>query len=87
MPEIPVLFLQGTPGPPGDPGLTVSNLATLPPGAITAFLCTAQEQNRASGPAAVWQRWPVASHGSQGKRGEGWLGEKGKGNFYFRGKD
>lgn len=25
MPEIPVFFLQGTRGPPGDPGLTVSN--------------------------------------------------------------
>lgn len=31
MPEILMLFLQGTPGPPGDPGLTVSSTSLHPP--------------------------------------------------------
>ena len=49
MPEIPVLSLQGTPGPPGDPGLTVSSTALQPPVLFLLgqpWLCRAQPGKR-----------------------------------------
>lgn len=49
MPEIPVLSLQGTPGPPGDPGLTVSSTALQHPVLFLLgqlWLCCAQPENK-----------------------------------------
>lgn len=92
MPEIPVLFLQGTPGPPGDPGLTVSSIALQPPVLFLLeqpWLCRAQPENETG-----HQVLPLPRRGGlwlptgAKERGEGasWVGRE-RGAFPLEGTD